>query len=162
MSSAGSEEHLTHLDEVFGILCKARVSLKAGNCFLFHDEFEYLGYAVGKHSLRVNQNYLVGLREAKPLRTKKDLRSFLGVCSVSVFTDYAKVARPLLAMNRTKELEPLPEFSQKQTAAFEDLKDRLTHTPILALPRREGLYIVDTDASATQLGCVLLQEEYKT
>jgi len=43
--------------------------------------------------------------------------------------------------------------------AFEKLKRRLTEAPILALPRRHGAYMVDTDASAGQVGAVLLQEQ---
>jgi len=44
-------------------------------------------------------------------------------------------------------------------AAFEYLKERLTSTPILALPRREGLFILDTDACAIQVGCTLLKQQ---
>jgi len=43
-------------------------------------------------------------------------------------------------------------------AAFEIIKERLTSTPILALPGREGLFILDTDACAVQVGCTLVQQ----
>jgi len=55
--------------------------------------------------------------------------------------------------------DPLPPFTRDQREAFEELKRRLTHTPILALPRAHGAYVVDTDASAYQVGCVLTQEQ---
>ena len=48
--------------------------------------------------------------------------------------------------------------SSIEGTAFEYLKERLTSTPILALPRREGLFILDTDACAVQVGCTLLQK----
>jgi len=35
----------------------------------------------------------------------------------------------------------------------------LTSTPILAPPRHEGLFILDTDACAVQVGCTLLQQQ---
>ena len=41
--------------------------------------------------------------------------------------------------------------------AFDELKARLTATPILALPRDEGQYILDVDASGEGLGAVLSQ-----
>jgi len=41
------EEHITHLDEVFGLLSRAGVSLKASKCFLLHEEVEYLGHLWG-------------------------------------------------------------------------------------------------------------------
>lgn len=153
-----AEEHLKHLEEVFEILSKAGVSLKPSKCFLFHDEVQYLGLVVGKGQLRVDEKRLVGLRQAQTPKTKKDLRSILGMCNVfwRFFKDYAKVARPLLAMTSSKVSDPLPAINKEQTKSFEELKHRLIHTPILALPRRNGKYIVDTDASASQVGCVLL------
>lgn len=159
--STSPEEHLAHLNEIFGLLARAGVSLKASTCFLFHEEVEYLGHIVSRGHLRVNEKNLVGLRKARTPRIKKDLRSFLGMCNVyrRFVKDYAKVARPLLALTSSKIPDPLPPFTGEQMEAFKDLKDRLTHTPILALPRPTGHYIVDTDASATQVGCVLLQEQ---
>jgi len=56
-------------------------------------------------------------------------------------------------------LDPLPPFSKDQRDAFEELKRRLTSTPILALPRSTGAYVLDTHASDYQVGCVLTQEQ---
>lgn len=73
--------------------------------------------------------------------------------------DYAKVARPLRALTSSKSSDPLPPFTPARTDAFEELKYGLTHTPILDLPRRPCQCIVDTDACAAHVGCVLLQEQ---
>ena len=43
--------------------------------------------------------------------------------------------------------------------SFEQLKERLTTAPILGMPRDEGTYILDTDASNVGLGAVLSQEQ---
>jgi hypothetical protein len=43
--------------------------------------------------------------------------------------------------------------------AFYTLRASLLHPPILALPRIEGAFTLDTDASEHQLGCCLLQEQ---
>ena len=58
------------------------MSLKASKCFLFQEEVEYLGHIVGLGHIRVNDKNLVGLRRAKLPRTKKNLRSLLGMCDV--------------------------------------------------------------------------------
>jgi len=155
------EEHITHLDEVFGLLSRAGVSLNASKCFLSQEKVEYLGHIMGRGHIRVNEKNLVGLRRAEPRRTKKDLRSFLGMCNVyrRFVKDYAQVARPLTALKSPKVSDPLPPFSQDQRDAFEELKRRLTSTQILALPRSTGAYMLDTDASEYQVGCVLTQEQ---
>jgi hypothetical protein len=41
--------------------------------------------------------------------------------------------------------------------SFENLKQALTNTPILAYPRNEDSFILDTDASNTCMGAVLSQ-----
>eukprot|EP00170_Pyropia_yezoensis_P003248 contig_13578_g3255 len=98
--SRAAQEHLGQLEEVFSLLAKAGVSLKASKCFLFEEEVEYLGHNVGKVQVRVNEKNLVGLRQAEPFKTKKGLRSFLGMCNVyrRFVKDYAEVARPLTAL----------------------------------------------------------------
>ena len=45
-----------------------------------------------------------------------------------------------------------------QLHAFEGLKSRVISPPILSLPQYGRPYMIDTDASAYQLGCTLLQE----
>jgi len=155
------EEHITHLDEVFGLLSRAGVFLKASKCFLVQEEVEYLGHIVGRGHIRENEKNLVRLRRAEPPRTKKDVWSFLGMCNVyrRFVKDYAQVARPLTALTSPKVSDPLPPFSQDQWDAFEELKRRLTSRPILALPRSTGAYVLDTDASDYQVDCVLTQEQ---
>lgn len=121
--SGSHEENLAQLEEVFELLSKAGVSLKATKGHLFLDDVEYLGHIVGKSQLRVNKMKLVGLRQAKAPRTKKDRRSFLGMCNDyrPFVKDYATVARPLLALTITKVPDALPQFASKQTHAFEKL-----------------------------------------
>jgi len=55
--------------------------------------------------------------------------------------------------------DPPPPFSQDQRDAFAELKRRLTSTPLLALPRFTGAYVLDTEASDYRVRCVLTQEQ---
>ena len=50
-------------------------------------------------------------------------------------------------------------WSDACTKSFERLKEQLTQTPVLVLPRPGVQYMVYTDASGTGLGCVLMQEK---
>jgi len=45
-----------------------------------------------------------------------------------------------------------------QLTAFDNLKELLTSTPVWAIPRSEGLFILDTDACTVHAGCTLLQQ----
>ncbi|KAL0445917.1 UNVERIFIED_CONTAM: Transposon Ty3-I Gag-Pol polyprotein, partial [Sesamum latifolium] len=48
-------------------------------------------------------------------------------------------------------------WNDRCAQSFEELKRRLTSSPILALPSGDGGYVVYTDASRQGLGCVLMQ-----
>ena len=72
---------------------------------------------------------------------------------------YAHIAKPLTKLTSKKLPHVLPPLDAAQMAAFVYLKERLTSTPILALPRREGFFILDTDACAVEVGCTLLQQQ---
>jgi len=73
--------------------------------------------------------------------------------------DFSKIAKPLTALKSTKIPKRLPSPREKNTKAFEELRGRLLATPILALPGRDGHYIVDVDASYEQLGGCLQQQQ---
>ena len=104
VSSQSAREHVEHLREVFAAIRGAGVSLKAKKCHLFQEEVEYLGHIVGWGQLKVRNKNIRGIKEASPLRCKKDLGSFLGMCNVywRFVKDYAQVARPLAAMISSK------------------------------------------------------------
>ncbi|KAL0420529.1 UNVERIFIED_CONTAM: Transposon Tf2-11 polyprotein [Sesamum latifolium] len=51
------------------------------------------------------------------------------------------------------------QWTEQCEQSFDELKRRLTSTPILVLPSGSGGYVVYTDASKQGLGCVLMQNE---
>jgi len=154
-------DHIRHLREVLLLLEKAGVSLKPSKCHLFQQEVEYLGHVFRPGQLLVNQKNSKSLAQALPPRNQTKLKSFRGMCNVyrSFIKDYAHIAKPLTKLTSKKLPHVLPPLDAAQLAAFEYLKERLTSNPILALPRREGLFILDTDACAVQVGSTLLQQQ---
>ena len=53
---------------------------------------------------------------------------------------------------------PMPD----QLEAFETLKQKLVTPPVLGIPKTNKLYMIDTDASAYQLGTMLPQKQDET
>jgi len=147
--------------QVFMALRGAGVSLEAKKGHLFEEEVEYLGHVVGRGELKVQDKNVCGLKEASPPRSKKDLCRFLGMFNVyrRLVKDYDQVAWPFVAMPISKRPDRWGTLSDEALLAFEELKRQLTEAPILALPQRQGTYTLDTDASAVQVGAVLLQEK---
>jgi hypothetical protein len=57
----------------------------------------------------------------------------------------------LLEKNKTFEWTP------RREASFQELKKRITTTPILTMPDMEKLFSIYCDASGQGLGCILIQ-----
>ena len=83
---------------------------------------------------------------------------FLGLCSYykRFIPGFADIAAPLHVLQR-KDVRF--EWTQEQEDSFNELKTRLTTAPVLGMPRYEGIFYLDTDASDVGLGAVLSQEQ---
>jgi len=157
-------DHIRHLREVLLLLEEAGISLKPSKCHLFQQEMEYLGHVVRPGQLLVNQKNVKILSQALPQRNQTELKSFLGMCNVyrRFIKDSAHIAKPLTKLPSKRLPHVLRPLDAAQMAVFTYLKERLTSTRTLALPRSEGLFILDTDACAVQVSCTLLQQQPDT
>jgi hypothetical protein len=154
-------EHLHHLDEVLKRLYRAGLSLKLKKCHFVKDNISYLGHVIRPGKLAVAEKNTAALKDAQPPTTQTELRSFLGLCNVyrRFVPSFASIASPLNALLRKGESPKLESLTENQLNSFNTLRAKLLDPPVLALPRREGRYILDTDASQEQIGCCLYQEQ---
>jgi len=67
---------------------------------------------------------------------------------------FSTIASPLTKLAR-KEVRFV--WSEECEASFQELKERLTSAPVLALPLGTKGFVVCSDASKRGLGCVLMQ-----
>ena len=154
------EEHLEHLDTVLGLLAKAGVTLKLNKCHFFREQIEYLGHIIAPGELRVANKTTENVKLLDPPTTKTEVRSFLGMCNVyrRFIKDFATIARPLTSLTKKEVAERWQVLTEEQMHSFETLKEKLVSPPVLALPRPDLPYIVETDANDYQVGCVLSQK----
>ncbi|GFS03067.1 retrovirus-related Pol polyprotein from transposon 297, partial [Elysia marginata] len=122
-------------------------------------EVEFLGHQIGSGKLSPSASKVEAIENAEPPRTKKQLRSFLGLAGfyrryvpnfsaiVSPLTDATKAGMP----NHIRWEEP-------QERAFNYVKKCLSQEPVLRLPDFERPFILAADASDTGIGAVLKQE----
>ena len=68
--------------------------------------------------------------------------------------DFSIVTRPLTALLKKNAHF---QWNKKCQRSFKRLKEALSTAPILALPTGSGNYVLYTDASRQELGCVLMQ-----
>ena len=159
--SRNAETHLRHVDEVLRLLRRTVVTLKLLKCSLFQPKVEYLGHAITPGKLSVAVDNSKAFAKAVFPRTITQIRSFLGAANVyrRFVQKYSDIARPLNSMLR-KDAEPdWANPTEEQTKVFETLKVRLISPQILPLPKAGHPRMIETDASAYQLGATLLQQQ---
>ena len=85
-----------------------------------------------------------------------EIRSFLGLAGYykRFIEDFSRLAAP---MTRLTQKEVKFDWDVRWEEAFQELRRRLTSTPILIVPDRGQGYTVYCDASRAGLGCVLMQ-----
>ena len=89
-----------------------------------------------------------------------DVRAFLGITGFyrKWIRNYASIAAPLTRLlEKNCQFEWTPDCQD----AFETLKQKLMSSDVLAFPRDEGMFILDTDASGTGVGAVLSQLQWE-
>ena len=87
----------------------------------------------------------------------KDVESFLGFANFyrRFIKDFSHVAVPLNQLKGKEEWK----WTEEEQNAFEELKQKITMQPVLALPRREEKFRVEVDVSGHAIGGVLSQEQ---
>ena len=91
------------------------------------------------------------------LKIEVAIKSFLGL--VGYYRIFVKELSTIanLLIKLTRKDVPFV-WREHCEASFQELKTRLTITPILKLPTGNGGFVNFTDASGVGLGCVLMQE----
>jgi len=86
------------------------------------------------------------------------VRSFLGLAGYykRFVEGFSKMVSPLTQL--TRKDQPF-SWTDKCEVCFEEMKKRLTTTPVLVIPNTSKKFEVYCDASYQGLGCVLMQEK---
>ena len=121
------------------------------------EEIPILGVIVGKGQVKMEQKKIKAIRNWKTPMKIKDMESFLGFANFYrwFIHNFSHTARPLNELKGKKE----QKWEKEHQEAFEELKEKITSQPVLSLPRREGKFRVEMDASGHAIGGVLSQEQ---
>ena len=151
-------DHLETVKKVLERLQTHNLTAKQCKCRFGFQEVKYLGFMVDGTHLRPQNDKIKALMEVPPPKTKKCLRSFLGMVSFyRMFIPHASHLSSCLSdLLRKNVREPLV-WTEELLSKFNALKSALSSEPILKLPDANAPFILRTDASEYGLGAVLLQ-----
>ena len=157
LTSTTYEDHLHKLEQIFQRIQKAGLKVNANKSFFAKGELEYLGYWITRDGIQpLPKKVEAMLRIAEP-RTRKELRSFIGL--VNYYRD--------MWIRRSHLLAPLAELTSKKVQfkwkerhreAFTAIKRVIAREVLLAYPDFSKEFVIHTDASHTQLGAVISQD----
>lgn len=150
------QEEVQRLKKVFTRLREVKLLMNPKKCSFFCKEVTYLGHVVSSQGVDTDPKKISAVRDWPMPKNKTELRSFLGLCTYyrKFVQGFSRIARPLHRLTEDKMEFVWTEECQE---AFEALKRKLEETPVLAYPRMDTDFILDTDASNFAIGSVLSQ-----
>lgn len=147
---------MAHLREVFTRLRAHRLFAKLSKCEFGCTTIDYLGHVISGEGVTVDPNKIQVINDWLVPETVKALRGFMGLCDYyrRFVSKYSQIAAPLTELLRKDAFVWTPAATQ----AFRNLQQALTRTPVLQLPDFSILFVIQTDASGSGVGAILLQK----
>ena len=145
-----------HVRQVLQWLLENQLFVKAEKCEFHTSEVSFLSFIINAGNIRMDPAKIKAATDWPTPSTCKELQRFLGFPNFyrRFIRNDSSVAAPLTAL--TSLSEPF-QWSSAAEAAFGTLKSRFTSAPILIFPDPARQFIVEVDASDTDVGAVLFQ-----
>jgi len=152
------EEHAGHLRIVLEVLREHQLYDKLSKCEFWLDDVQFLEHVISSHGIAVDPSKIETMLKWERPQTVTEVRSFLGLAGYyrRFIEGFSKMVSQLTQL--TRKDQPF-SWTDKCEECFEEMKWRLTTTPILIIPDTSKVFEVYCDASYHGLGCVLMQEK---
>jgi hypothetical protein len=143
------------LAAVLSVLRAHKFKVKLPKCTFADDSVEYLGHIISGNGVATDPSKIVDILKWPTPQNITQLRGFLGLTGYyrRFVKQYANICRPLHEALKKNAFT----WSEYQQQVFQALKEAMTTPPVLGLPNFELPFVLETDACATGLGAVLMQ-----
>nr|CAB3502859.1 unnamed protein product [Digitaria exilis] len=154
--SETEEEHEEHLRIVLEKLRQNQLYAKFNKCEFWMKRVAFLGHVLTAEGVAVDPEKIQAVSGWQQPKNVSEVRSFLGLAGYyrRFIENFSKIAKPMTELLRK---DTLFEWTEKCEASFQELKSRLTTTPVLTLPDIRKDFVIYCDASRQGLGFVLMQ-----
>ena len=147
--------HVLHLKTVLQALLDNKLFAKRSKCAFACSEVEYLGHIISGKGMQTDSKKTTAMLDWPIPKTVKSLRGFLGLTGYyrKFIRNCGLIVAPLTALLKKDAFE----WNEKADLAFQNLKEVVSHPPVLALPDFSQPFLVECDASSYGIGVVLMQ-----
>jgi transposase InsO family protein len=151
------EEHVDHVRLVLQLLHRDQWQVKLAKCVFAQRQLRYLGHLISEQGVATDPEKVQAVLQWPPPASVKDLRSFLGLAGYyrRFVRHFGMISRPLTDLLKKGAVFV---WTEVQEQAFSTLKQALTSAPVLAMPNFSKPFVIETDASGTGIGAVLMQQ----
>lgn len=151
------QDPIQHVRRVLQLLDQHQWKVKGSKCSFAQRSVSYLGYVISEQGVSTDPAKISAVNTWPEPRNVKELRGFLGLSGYyrKFVHQYGIISQPLTHLLHKNV--PFVWSSETQKA-FDHLKKALTTALVLALPDFSKQFVIETDASDTGVGAVLLQD----
>jgi hypothetical protein len=142
---------------VFELLSKDQWKLKLSKCTFAQTQLAYLGHVISSASVSTDPAKIVAIAQWPVPTSVKELRGFLGLAGYyqKFVRHFGIIAKPLTALLKKHSLFI---WTSEHALTFQQLKEALCQSPVLALPNFERPFCIEIDASDNGISAVLMQD----
>ncbi|KAE8185880.1 hypothetical protein CF328_g7409 [Tilletia controversa] len=149
------EDHLRHVDNILASLERAGLTVSPSKCYFGYDSVALLGFRVSSLGLMTDEEKTRAVLQFPEPTTAVEARRFFAMAAWyrRFVVNFASRARPI----NESFLGDAFVWGERERAAFDDIRQAITHAPVLARPNFDKPFVLAVDASKTGLGGVLSQ-----
>lgn len=152
------EDHDRNLDSVVKRARNLNIKFNKEKLQYRVAEVKFLGHIFNKNGVMSDPQRIKAINSMPEPTSKKDLQRYLGMINYlrSFIPNLAQKTEPLRQLLKN-DVEFVWDNIHKKTV--ENLKQIITNTPVLAVFNENQKIVIQTDASKSGIGCVLLQNK---
>ncbi|KAI0522935.1 hypothetical protein KFK09_005324 [Dendrobium nobile] len=142
--------HLQHLRQVLQILREQRLYCHPGKCHFLDSKIQFLGFILSAEGIEVDPEKIGAILTWPVPCSFTDVIRFHGLASFyrRFIANFSTIAAPLTELLKASTFS----WTSEAQLSFEELRRKMTTTPVLRLPDFSKLFQVECDASNVGIG----------